>query len=150
MNWTLVLSVSSLFAKRATLPADKSRDETSQVDEVVRMWKTTIDSYGMPCILVFGKYYFSTVSIEVLTEREKGADKPSTLFIGSARASTMKTVMADFDGKVKKPGEWERLYNEEKKLLMVRYYDFDRYMSNAFVRFVKISMVRVMENKEYK
>ena len=62
----------------------------------------------------------------MLTEREEGANEPSTLFIGSARASTMKTVMAAFDGKVNKPGDWEGLYNEEKKLLMVKYYDFDR------------------------
>ena len=49
----------------------------------------------------------------------------------------MKTVMAAFDGKVNKPGDWDGLYNEEKKLLMVKYYDFDRntrqktVMSNA-------------------
>ena len=75
---------------------------------LVRVWKTAIDSFGMPCILVFAKYNFYTRSIEVLTEREEGANEPSTLFIGSARASTMKTViMAAFDGKVKKRGDWE-------------------------------------------
>ena len=42
------------------MTADKSRDETSPVDEVVRAWKTAIDSFQMPCILVFDKYYFST------------------------------------------------------------------------------------------
>ena len=53
------------------ITAGKSRDETSPVDEVVRVWKTAIDSFGMPCILVFDKYYFSTGSIKVLTEREE-------------------------------------------------------------------------------
>ena len=96
---------------------DKSRDETSPVDEIVRVWKTVIDSFGMPCILVFDKYYFSTGSIEVLTEREEGADnEPLTLCIGSARASTMKTVIAAIKGKVNKPGDCEGLYNEEKNV----------------------------------
>ena len=53
----------------------------------------------------------------------------------------MKTVMAALDGKVNKPGDWEELYNKEKKLLMVKYYDFDKnirrktVMSNVFVPF---------------
>ena len=95
----------------------------------------------MPCILVLDKYYFSTGFIDVLTEREEGPNEPSTFFIGSASASTMKTVMAAFDGKVNKPGDWEGLYNKGKKILMAVYYDFDRnirqktVMSNAFVRF---------------
>ena len=44
------------------------------------MWNTAIESFGMPCILVFDKYYFSIGSIEVLTERERKV--PSMLFIG--------------------------------------------------------------------
>ena len=63
------------------MTADKSRDETSPVDEVVRVWLTAIDSFGMHCILVFDKYYFSTGSVEVLTEREEGANEPSTFFL---------------------------------------------------------------------
>ena len=68
----------------------------------------------------------------------------------------MKTVMAAFDGKVNKPGDWEGLYNEEKKLLMVKYYDFDRnimqktVMSNAFVRFAaRLHAVAVPVYDEY-
>ena len=41
-------------------------------------------------------------------------------------ASTVMTVMAAFEGKVTKPGDWKGLYNEEKELLMVNYYDYDR------------------------
>ena len=97
------------------MTADKSRDETSPMDEVVRVWKTTIDSFGMPCILVFDKYYFSTGSIEVLAVREEGANQLSTLFIGSARASTMKMVMAAYDGKVNKPRDLGRALQRREK-----------------------------------
>ena len=64
------------------MAADKSREESSPVDEVVRVWKTAIDSFGM-C----DKYYLFTGFIKVLTEREEGANKPLALLIGSARAS---------------------------------------------------------------
>ena len=75
------------------MTADKSRDKASPVDKVVRACKTVISSFYMPSILVFDKYYFSTGSIEVLTEREEeGADELSTSFIGSARASTKKRL----------------------------------------------------------
>ena len=40
------------------MTADKSKDETPPVDEVVRAWKMAIASFAMPCILVFNNTTF--------------------------------------------------------------------------------------------
>ena len=63
----------------------------------------------MPCILVFDKYYSSTESIEVSTEREEDAYEPSTLFIGLASAYTL----AAFDGKSTNQGPGKGSKNEK-------------------------------------
>lgn len=137
---------------------DKSRDERAVVDEVVQRWKKVIDDFGLPCILVFDKYYFSKGSLGVLLgEQQQRIEDAPTLFIGSTRKSSMQAVCSAFKGKVTKPGDWEGLYHAGRNLIMVEYYDFDRninqktVLSNAFIhRKMKPASAAVPVYDEYK
>ena len=71
----------------------RSLGETIAQDEKLGCGKPpSTASVCMPCILVFAIHYFSTESVEVLTEREEGTNEPSTLFAGFTCASAMKTT----------------------------------------------------------
>jgi hypothetical protein len=50
----------------AMMGADIGRQETSPVDVAVKNWRDVIDSFNLPCLLVFDSYYFSAATLEAL------------------------------------------------------------------------------------
>ena len=106
--------------------------ERAPMHQVVRDWRSVIESFSHRCILVFDSYYFSADSVNVL-EEPLASDRPSRVkFIGAVTPTKFPLCEA-FQGRVTIPGQWYGLYHRDTGHLLVHYYDVDASFGRKYV-----------------
>ena len=106
---------------------ETARGERAPVHQVVRDWRSVIDSFSHRCILVFDSYYFSVDSVNVLEEPLASGHPSRVKFIGAVTPTKFPLCEA-FQGRVTIPGQWDGLYHRDTGHLLVHYYDVDAHL----------------------